>query len=123
MSENLDLTPELTLTPDLSAPPAAPDLSGSAAATAAAEAIPLTLTPNVSPAAPATQQAEAAPLDESQLTEAERKMVADFAEKIDIRDSSVVLQYGAPPRRTSPAFPKRPWITCAPRIWARWARP
>ncbi len=107
MSENLDLTPELTLTPDLSAPPAAPDLSGSAAATAAAEAIPLTLTPNVSPAAPAAQQAEAAPLDESQLTEAERKMVADFAEKIDIRDSSVVLQYGAAAQKNIASFSEK----------------
>lgn len=39
--------------------------------------------------------AQAIQLDESQLTEAERKTVNDFAEKIDITDSSVVLQYGA----------------------------
>lgn len=33
--------------------------------------------------------------DESTLTEAERKVVDEFAEKIEIRDSNVVLQYGA----------------------------
>ena len=33
--------------------------------------------------------------DESTLTEAERKVVDEFAEKIEIRDSNIVLQYGA----------------------------
>lgn len=37
---------------------------------------------------------EAGP-DLSQLTEAERKAVLDFSEKIDIRDSNLVMQYGA----------------------------
>lgn len=34
-------------------------------------------------------------LDESNLTEAEKKIVNDFASKIDITNSNVVLQYGA----------------------------
>lgn len=34
-------------------------------------------------------------LDESSLTEAERKAVDDFAEKIDIGNSTMILQYGA----------------------------
>lgn len=35
------------------------------------------------------------PIDESSLTEAERKTVNDFAQKIDITESNTVLQYGA----------------------------
>lgn len=58
-----------------------------AAAAAAAEA-------PAAAAAPATAD-DAAKLAESQLTEAERKAVAEFAEKIDITDTSTVLQYGA----------------------------
>ena len=34
-------------------------------------------------------------LDESMLSEAERKIVADFADKIDIADSTTILQYGS----------------------------
>lgn len=73
-----DFIPELTLTPDLSAPPV--DL------------------PNIStPAAPAapTQADVPAGLDESNLTEQERQLVADFAQKIDLTNSNVILQYGA----------------------------
>ena len=57
----------------------------------------LTLTPELDE----TVQEEAAPevdpviLDESGLTEEERKMVHDFADKIDITNSTVVLQYGS----------------------------
>ena len=89
MSEE-NMTPELTLTPDLSA--------------ATAAAIP------EAPAAPAAQaeqkdrDATAVKLDESMLTEAERQMVDDFAEKIDITDSSVVLQYGAAAQKNIAAF-------------------
>ncbi len=39
------------------------------------------------------KEAEAAP--EAQLSPEEEKMVADFASKIDLRDSNLVLQYGA----------------------------
>ena len=91
MNENKDIFPELTLTPNAAATATAP------------EAPSLTLEPTLSAddaaAAQAAAQAErernAIKLDESQLTEAERKIVADFAEKIDITDSAVVLQYGA----------------------------
>ncbi len=41
------------------------------------------------------ESAEPAVLDESTLTEQERKMVADFSQKIDITNTSVILQYGA----------------------------
>ena len=35
------------------------------------------------------------PVEETPLTPEEQKMVDDFAEKIDIRNSQQVLQYGA----------------------------
>lgn len=38
---------------------------------------------------------EAAVFDESSLTDAEKKMVQDFASKIELSNSSMVLQYGA----------------------------
>ena len=100
MTENM--MPELTLTPDAAAAaPAAPVLTldpvaetkDEAAAQAAAEA-----------AAQAQRDANAVKLDESLLTEDERKMVADFAEKIDITDSAVVLQYGAAAQKNIASF-------------------
>ncbi len=101
MSEDLNLTPELTLTPD-----------DSAAAAAVPEAPQLTLTPDApaegdAAAAAAAQKerdANAVKLDESQLTEAERKMVDDFSQKIDITDSTMVLQYGAAAQKNIAAF-------------------
>ena len=100
MTENM--MPELTLTPDAAADaPAAPVLtldpvveSKDAAAEAAAAAA----------AAQAQRDANAVKLDETMLTEAERKMVADFAEKIDITDSAVVLQYGAAAQKNIASF-------------------
>ncbi len=49
------------------------------------------------PAAPIVPAEEPAPpaLDESALSEKERKMVADFAAQIELRDSNMILQYGA----------------------------
>ena len=63
-------------------------------------ALTLTLTPELDETAQAQEeaaapQAEPVRLDESSLTEAERQMVRDFAEKIDITNSTVVLQYGS----------------------------
>ena len=99
MADNMDMTPELTLTPNLNT---------ATAAAAAPEAPQLTLEPTAAAQTEAATQAErdahAVKLDESQLTEAERKMVADFAEKIDITDSSVVLQYGAAAQKNIAGF-------------------
>ncbi len=95
MTDQTDFTPELTLTPDLG--------SGAAAQAQAPEAPSLTLTPDAS-AAEAQREANAVKLDESQLTEAERKMVDDFAQKIDITDSNVVLQYGAAAQKNIAGF-------------------
>ena len=103
MPDNTDLIPELTLTPELNTATAA------AQAPAAPE---LTLEPTLTvddtaaaqAAAQAQRDANAVKLDESQLTEAERKMVNDFSEKIDITDSAQVLQYGAAAQKNVAAF-------------------
>ncbi len=92
-----NMTPELTLTPNLDA------------AAAAAAAPELTLEPMATEAAvkeadQAARDAKAVKLDESMLTEAEQKMVADFAEKIDITDSNLVLQYGAAAQKNIAGF-------------------
>ena len=95
MTDKTDFTPELTLTPDL---------GGAAAAEAKAPEAPnLTLTPDAA-AAEQQREANAVKLDESQLTEAERKMVDDFAQKIDITDSNLVLQYGAAAQKNIAGF-------------------
>ncbi len=96
--ETMDLTPQLTLTPD--------------AAAAAPQAPSLTLEPNADQqqaqaaqqAAQAQREANAVKVDESMLTEAERKMVDDFAQKIDVTDSNLVLQYGAAAQKNIASF-------------------
>lgn len=96
--ETMDLTPQLTLTPDsAAAQPQAPSL---------------TLEPNADQqqaqaaqqAAQAQREANAVKIDESMLNEAERKMVDDFAQKIDITDSNLVLQYGAAAQKNIASF-------------------
>ena len=100
MADQTDFTPELTLTPDL---------GGGAQAQQQAPAAPtLTLDPGAADRQQAADQAlrdaNAVQLDESQLTEAERKMVDEFAQKIDITDSNVVLQYGAAAQKNIASF-------------------
>ena len=109
MSDNLDMTPHLTLTPEADA--------AAAAAPVAPEAPTLTLGGEAAQAAPAAgepvlseeerqkqREANAVKLDESMLTEAERKMVDEFAQKIDVTDSNVVLQYGAAAQKNIASF-------------------
>ena len=97
MTDQNDFTPELTLSPDLS--------GGSAAeAPKAPQAPNLTLDPSAPAAAPESEEAKSIQMDESQLTEAERKMVNDFAQKIDITDSNQVLQYGAAAQKNIATF-------------------
>ena len=50
----------------------------------------LTLTPE----AEEKKEAPVVDLDEQLLSEAEKKVVDDFSKKIDIRDSTMILQYG-----------------------------
>ena len=109
MSDNLDMTPQLTLTPEADA--------AAAAAPAAPEAPTLTLGGEAAQAAPAAgesalseeerqkqREANAVKLDESMLTEAERKMVDEFAQKIDVTDANVVLQYGSAAQKNIASF-------------------
>ena len=87
MSEELNLT----LTPDLNA------------AMAQAPAAPaLTLNAQVEE----EKKPEAAPVvvDESMLSETERKMVDEFSKRIDITDASQVMQYGAAAQKNIAAF-------------------
>ena len=95
MSDEQNMIPELTLTP-------------SAAAQAAPE---LTLTPSEPPAAPqpdtalqAERDANAVKIDESMLSESEKKLVEDFSQKIDVTDSNLVLNYGAAAQKNIAAF-------------------
>ena len=92
---DMNLMPELTLDPS------------------AAEAVPtLTLEPELdtpaTPAAPAVEPAkpevEPVVLDDSMLSDAEKKVVEDFAKKIDIMDSNLVLQYGAAAQKNVAGF-------------------
>ena len=75
---------------------------------AAAEEITLTL--GDAPATPATPKVEEKPeaepvkLDDSMLSESEKKTVEEFAKKIDICDSSLVLQYGAAAQKKVAGF-------------------
>ena len=77
--EEKQVMPTLTLEPDLAAAPAVPTL---------------TLDPTPAPAEEPKPAAEPEPLD-SGLSPEEKKIVDEFAEKIDLRNSAVVLQYGA----------------------------
>lgn len=55
----------------------------------------LTLTPFAQDEPEAAPEVTPVVLDESSLTAAEQKAVADFAEKIDVTNTAMVLQYGA----------------------------
>ena len=94
MTEN-NMMPELTLEPQT------------------AEAVPaLTLEPELDTPAtpappvvePAKPEVEPVKLDESMLSEQEKKAVADFAQKIDIMDSNMILQYGAAAQKNVASF-------------------
>ena len=88
MSDNM--RPELTLNPTETAQEAVPEL---------------TLTPEA-PAAPETEKKEVEPVkvDESMLTEQEKKAVDDFAKKIDITDTNLVLNYGVAAQKSVATF-------------------
>ena len=70
----------------------------------------LTLEPfkeeKVEEVAPVVEEKEVEPtkFDESILSEKERQMVSDFAEKIDIENSNLVLQYGADAQKKMSEF-------------------
>ena len=88
MSDNM--MPELTLNPTETAQEAVPEL---------------TLTPEA-PAAPEEEKKEVEPVkvDESMLTEQEKKAVDEFAKKIDITDTNLVLNYGVAAQKSVATF-------------------
>ena len=92
---NLNTTPELTFDSAAAQAVEAPALTLEPTAPAA---------PQVDEAAQAARDANAVKLDESMLSEAEKKMVEDFAQKIDVTDSSLVLNYGAAAQKNIAAF-------------------
>ena len=93
MSDMDSMMPELTLNAE--------------AAQVEAPRLTLSMEPEA-PAAPAAEpekpKAEPVKIDESMLTEAERKMVDEFAKKIDISNSQLVLQYGAAAQKSVAGF-------------------
>ena len=88
--------PELTLDPAASA----------AAELASIPAPELTLDPAAAPAAPEPEKPEVKPveLDDSMLSEAEKKAVEEFSRKIDVMDSNLILQYGAAAQKNVAGF-------------------
>ncbi len=92
---NLNTTPELTFEPSAAQAVEAPALTLEPSAPAA---------PQVDEAAQAARDANAVKLDESMLSEAEKKMVEDFSQKIDVTDSNLVLNYGAAAQKNIAAF-------------------
>ena len=89
MTDNM--TPQLTLDPTA----------------AAAEAVPtLTLTPEA-PEAPQVEEEkkiEPVEMDEKLLTDQEKQAVEEFSRKIDIRDTNMILQYGAAAQKNVAGF-------------------
>jgi len=67
-----------------------------------------TLTLGAEPAAPAVEpekpKAEPVVIDDSMLTEAEKKVVDDFSKKIDLNDSQLILQYGVAAQKGVASF-------------------
>jgi len=94
MTDNNNLIPELTLNPQ-------PET-----ATATATYMPeLTLdVPTPEAVTLEIRNETAIKLDESQLSEPERKMVEEFSKKIDLKDSNLVLQYGAGAQKNIATF-------------------
>ena len=76
-------------------------------ATAVAEAPTLSLDPTADEAAAAEaekKKVEPVVVDDSMLTEDEKKQVDEFSKKIDITDSNIVLQYGSAAQKSVSSF-------------------
>ena len=83
-----------------------PELTLTLSAAAQAEPPQLTLgtEPPAAPGAEEKKEVEPVKIDESMLTEEERKMVDDFSKKIDITDTQLVLQYGSAAQKSVASF-------------------
>ena len=84
--------PELTLDPTATATEL-PELT--------LESVPTPATPEVKAE---TEEDKSIKLDESILTEEERKAVEEFSKKIDVKDSNLVLNYGAAAQKSVATF-------------------
>ncbi len=87
MSDNM--MPELTLNPTEAAQEAVPEL---------------TLTSDAPAPGAEKKEVEPVKVDESMLTEQEKKAVNDFAKKIDIADTNLVLNYGVAAQKSVATF-------------------
>ena len=90
-------TPELTLEPQ-TAVEAVPQLTLETAVPTPASPAP------AAPAAEVKEEAPAVPMDDRLLTPEEKAAVEEFAKKIDIMDSAVILQYGAAAQKNVASF-------------------
>ncbi len=84
--------PELTLEPTATATEM-PELT--------LESVPTPATPEVKAE---TEEDKSVKLDESMLTEEERRAVEEFSKKIDVKDSNMVLNYGAAAQKSVASF-------------------
>ena len=87
MSDNM--MPELTLNPTAAAQEAVPEL---------------TLTPDAPAPEQEKKEVEPVKVDESMLTEQEKLAVDEFAKKIDITDTNLVLNYGVAAQKSVATF-------------------
>ena len=90
MSDTENMMPELTLNAD--------------AAKVEAPVLTLGGEPEPPPAAPEEKKIEPVKIDDSMLSEAERKQVDEFSKKIDISDSQLVLNYGVAAQKSVAGF-------------------
>ena len=83
-----------------------------------AEEIPQLTLDSAAPVPPEAKP-EAAPvnMDESLLSDAEKKAVEEFSRKIDLKDSNLVLQYGAAAQKNVAGFSENALASVAPRTW------
>ncbi|MCD8211856.1 MAG: toxic anion resistance protein [Oscillospiraceae bacterium] len=101
-AEAVDLTPHLTLDPEKDAEPVQVPEEPAEAPSAEAIAAVAAQTPDLG-----KQEAEAPALDESQLSDEERKMVEDFSKQIDITDTNMVMQYGSEAQKNISEFSEK----------------
>lgn len=85
----------------------APDLTEKQEAPAASAAAELSLAADMAGGSTAQQVASAAELDDSMLTEEEKRQVEEFSKQIDIANSAQVLQYGAGAQQKVASFSEK----------------
>ena len=94
MADELNTMPQLTLEPTQTAAEAVPELT-------LETAVPTPAAPAPAPAKPEVTPVQ---VDESMLSDAEKKAVEEFSRKIDLMDSNMILQYGAAAQKNVAGF-------------------